>query len=168
MVHTLIVYTFVVATNIVKVSIEKVLQSKVKYKQHESVILNILYNTILIENSEETIFRRFGITRAQYNVLRILKGAKGVPMNLCDVQGRMLKRMSNTTRLVDKLLAKELVQRIVCPDNRRKVEITITQSGLDLLEEISPVLDQKHHERLKNLSDEEQLKLIELLEKLRT
>lgn len=149
-------------------SIEKVLQSTVKYKQYESVILNILYSTILIENSEETIFRRFGITRAQYNVLRILKGAKGIPMNLCDVQGRMLKRMSNTTRLVDKLLAKDFVERIVCPDNRRKVEITITTLGHELLENISPVLNTKHQERLKNLSDEEQLTLIELLEKLRT
>lgn len=149
-------------------SIEKVLQSTVKYKQYESVILNILYSTILIENSEETIFRKFGITRAQYNVLRILKGAKGVPMNLCDVQGRMLKRMSNTTRLVDKLLAKDFVERIVCPDNRRKVEITITKLGHELLDNILPVLNSKHQERLKNLSDEEQVTLIELLEKLRT
>lgn len=149
-------------------SIEKILQSKVKYKQHESVILNLLYNTILIENSEESIFRRFGITRAQYNVLRILKGAKDKPMNLCDVQGRMLKRMSNTTRLVDKLLTKAYVERIVCPNNRRKVEITITSQGLDLLEKISPVLDRKHLERLENLTNQEQLTLIELLEKLRT
>lgn len=149
-------------------NIEQVLQSKVKYKLHESVILNLLYGTILIENSEESIFRRFGITRAQYNVLRILKGAKGSPMNLCDVQGRMLKRMSNTTRLVDKLLAKEFVERIICPDNRRKVEITITESGLTLLDEIAPVLKTKHEDRLKNLSEAEQHQLIELLEKLRT
>lgn len=155
-------------TNITKVSIEKVLQSKVKYKQHESIILNILYNTILIENTEESIFRKFGITRAQYNVLRILRGANNTPMNLCDVQGRMLKRMSNTTRLVDKLLAKDFVERIVCPNNRRKVEITITELGLELLEDISPILNKKHHERLQHLTNEEQLTLIKLLEKLRT
>ena len=149
-------------------NIEKVLQSKVKYKLHESVILNLFYSTILMENSEESIFRKFGLTRAQYNVLRILKGAKGNPMNLCDVQGRMLKRMSNTTRLVDKLLAKGFVERVICPDNRRKVEITITQSGLDLLEDISPVLNSKHHERLQNLTEKEQIILVELLEKLRT
>lgn len=149
-------------------NIEQVLQSKIKYKLHESVILNLLYSTILVENSEESIFRRFGITRAQYNVLRILKGAKGVPMNLCDVQGRMLKRMSNTTRLVDKLLAKGFVERIVCPDNRRKVEITVTEIGLELLDNIAPVLQDKHEERLNNLSEDEQNKLVELLEKLRT
>lgn len=149
-------------------NIEKVLQSTVKYKLHDSVILNLLYSTILIENSEESIFRKFGITRAQYNVLRILKGAKGNPMNLFDVQSRMLKRMSNTTRLVDKLLTKNYVERIVCPENRRKVEITITETGLNLLDDILPVLNSKHSEKLKNLSEEEQKSLIELLEKLRT
>ncbi len=149
-------------------SIEKILQSTVKYKLHDSVILNLLYSTILIENSEESIFRKFGITRAQYNVLRILKGAKGNPMNLFDVQSRMLKRMSNTTRLVDKLLTKNYVERIVCPENRRKVEITITETGLNLLDEILPILNSKHFEKLKNLSEEEQKSLIKLLEKLRT
>ncbi len=149
-------------------NIEQVLQSKVKYKLHESVILNLIYSTILIENSEESIFRKFGITRAQYNVLRILNGAKGNPMNLCDVQGRMLKRMSNTTRLVDKLLAKGFVERIICPNNRRKVEITVTELGINLIEDISPVLKLKHEDRLKRLSQNEQQQLVELLEKLRT
>lgn len=147
--------------------IEDVLKSDKKYHTYERVILNLVYNTILIENIEESIFGRFGLTRAQYNVLRILRGSKGTTLNLFDIQDRMLKKMSNTTRLVDKLVTLELVHRETNPDNRRKVEISITSNGLDLLEKIDPVLEIKHKERLQKLSEEEQTTLISLLEKMR-
>lgn len=147
--------------------IEKVLKSEISYEHYQSVILNILYSSIQIENSEESIFRKFGITRSQYNVLRILRGSKTESMNLFEIQGRMLKRMSNTTRLVDKLLDKQYVERKICSDNRRKVEVSITNNGLDLLVEIDPVLKSKHEERLNSLTYEEQSTLVNLLEKIR-
>ncbi|MFD2518896.1 MarR family winged helix-turn-helix transcriptional regulator [Salinimicrobium flavum] len=104
---------------------------------------------------------------AQFNVLRILRGQKGKPASLSYVSDRMIHKMSNTTRLVDKLLEKGLVERIVCPENRRKVEITITQDGLDLLKIVDKVIDEAQNNLLSNLNQEEIDQLILLLKKLK-
>jgi DNA-binding MarR family transcriptional regulator len=87
---------------------------------------------------------------------------------MCVIQERMLAKTSNTTRLVDKLLLKDLVTREVCAENRRKMEITITQKGLDLLSELDPKVEK--HETLfaQNLTQDELVQLNELLEKFRT
>jgi DNA-binding MarR family transcriptional regulator len=84
------------------------------------------------------------------------------------IQERMIAKSSNTTRLIDKLLLKELVTRKVCPDNRRKIEVTITQKGLDLLNELDPKVIE--HETLfaSNLNPNELEQLNTLLEKYRT
>ena len=83
------------------------------------------------------------------------------------LQERMLAKTSNTTRLVDKLLLKELVTRKVCPANRRKVEVLITSKGLDLLTELDPLVDQHEACFTSNLSGEELETLNFLLEKFR-
>jgi len=100
--------------------------------------------------------------------LRILKGQNGNPTNMCVIQERMVAKTSNTTRLVDKLLLKELVTREICPDNRRKMEIAITQKGLNLLLEVNPKVDKHESIFAQNLSQEELEQLNTLLEKLRT
>ena len=76
-------------------------------------------------NSAE-IMKPYDLSGEQYNVLRILRGQKGCPANMCIIQERMLAKNSNTTRLIDKLLLKDFVTREVCPDNRRKIEVLIT------------------------------------------
>jgi len=80
----------------------------------------------------------------------------------------MLAKTSNTTRLVDKLLLKELVTRNVCPGNRRKIEVLITQKGLDVLKELDPKVDAHEEAFAKNLSTDELELLNKLLEKYRT
>ena len=69
----------------------------------------------------------FEVSMQQFNVLRILRGQQGNPANLSTINERMVTKMSNTTRLVDKLIAKGHVSRCICPSNRRKVEILITE-----------------------------------------
>uniref|UniRef100_UPI00261BDFB2 MarR family winged helix-turn-helix transcriptional regulator n=1 Tax=Flavobacterium sp. TaxID=239 RepID=UPI00261BDFB2 len=103
-----------------------------------------------------------------FNVLRILRGQKGNPANMSMIQERMITKNSNTTRLIDKLLAKSLVTRNVCPENRRKIEIVITAKGRALLEELDPLVAANEELFVKNLSEDEQKVLIELLEKFRT
>ena len=83
------------------------------------------------------------------------------------IQERMIAKTSNTTRLVDKLLLKELVLREVCPNNRRKMEITITEKGLELLLQLDPLVEAHERAFSKNLSVEELELLNELLEKFR-
>jgi DNA-binding MarR family transcriptional regulator len=148
--------------------IEDALKSTVDYSKSTSVILNVMYTQNVITDSFNDIIKPYDISGEQYNVLRILRGQKGCPANMCIIQERMLAKTSNTTRLVDKLLLKDLVTRNVCPENRRKIEVLITQKGLDLLTELDPKV--KEHEEFfaKNLNIEELEQLNTLLEKYRT
>lgn len=148
--------------------IEEVIKSNVALKDAKKVILNVMYTQNVINDKFNEILKPYDLSGEQYNVLRILRGQKGNPANMCIIQERMLAKNSNTTRLIDKLLLKELVTRNVCPDNRRKIEVLITQKGLDMLTELDPKVDE--HEKLfaNNLTEEELTLLNTLLEKYRT
>ena len=148
--------------------IEDELKSTVDYTKSTREVLNLMYTQNVITDSFNEIIKPYDISGEQYNVLRILRGQKGHPANMCIIQERMLARTSNTTRLVDKLLLKDLVTRNVCPENRRKIEVLITQKGLDLLTELDPKVKEHEETFSKNLSEEELIQLNILLEKYRT
>nr|WP_315190826.1 MarR family transcriptional regulator [uncultured Flavobacterium sp.] len=147
--------------------IEDVLKSTVPMDNSKKIILNILYTQNVITENFNEILKPYDISGEQYNVLRILRGQKGNPANMCMIQERMLAKTSNTTRLVDKLLLKELVTREVCPENRRKIEVMITQKGLDVLKELDPKVTQHEASFSKNLNADEIKLLSQLLEKYR-
>ena len=130
-------------------------------------VVNLMYTTRIIEEAIAGVLQAYDITIQQYNVLRILRGQKGNPANLCTIQERMIDRSSNTTRLVDKLIKKEWVERRVCERNRRKVEIFITNNGLDVLQELDPVIDDNNKKIVSNLSFEQLEGLNRLLDLLR-
>lgn len=161
--------TFVPTNFVITImKIEEIIKSNVSLDDAKRVILNLMYTqNVVAEKFYETI-KPFDLSGEQYNVLRILRGQKGNPANMCVIQERMITKNSNTTRLIDKLLAKDLVTRNVCPENRRKMEILITEKGLALLQELDPIV--AAHEQLfaQNLTPTEQAMLIELLEKFRT
>jgi len=148
--------------------IEDELKSTIEYSKPTSVILNLKLTENVITESFNEVIKPYDISGEQYNVLRILRGQKGQPANMCIIQERMLAKTSNTTRLVDKLLLKELVTRNVCPDNRRKIEVLITQQGLDLLTELDPKVKGHADSFANNLTPEELEQLNILLEKYRT
>lgn len=134
----------------------------------KKVMMNIMYTqNVLGENFNETV-KDYDLSPEQYNVLRILRGQKGKPANMCVIQERMIARTSNTTRLVDKLLLKGLVTREVCEENRRKMEILITEKGLNLLTELDPLLNAHEEKFSNNLTPTELEQLNTLLEKYRT
>lgn len=147
--------------------IEEVIKSTMPMDLSKKIILNILYTQNVVSDSFNEILKPYDISGEQYNVLRILRGQKGNPANMCVIQERMLARTSNTTRLVDKLLLKEFVTREVCPENRRKIEVTITQKGLDVLKELDPKVTAHEESFSNNLSAGEIIQLNQLLEKYR-
>lgn len=134
----------------------------------KKAILNIMYTQIVLNDKFVEILKPYDLSGEQYNVLRILRGQKGNPANMCIIQERMLAKSSNTTRLIDKLLLKEFVTREVCPENRRKIEVLITQKGLDVLAELDPKVDEHEQAFASNLSPQELQQLNNLLEKYRT
>lgn len=149
-------------------TIEEVIKSTVKMDNAKKVILNIMYTQNVVQDHFNELLKPYDLSGEQYNVLRILRGQKGKPANMCVIQERMLAKTSNTTRLVDKLLLKEFVTRNVCPDNRRKIEVLITQKGLDVLKELDPKVDEHERTFADNLKPEELILLNQLLEKFRT
>ncbi|WP_412463726.1 MarR family winged helix-turn-helix transcriptional regulator [Flavobacterium mekongense] len=148
--------------------IEEVIKSNVALKDAKKVILNIIYTQNVLSDKFNEILKPYDLSNEQYNVLRILRGQKGNPANMCIIQERMLAKNSNTTRLIDKLLLKDLVTREVCPDNRRKIEVLITQKGLDVLTMLDPKVDEHEQQFANNLTEEELNLLNSLLEKYRT
>ena len=134
----------------------------------KKTVLNIMYTQNVLAEKFNEILKAYDLSPEQFNVLRILKGQNGKPTNMCVIQERMIAKTSNTTRLVDKLLLKELVTREICPGNRRKMEIAITEKGLELLDDLNPKVEHNECLLAQKLSAEELEQLNYLLEKLRT
>lgn len=147
--------------------IEKLLNLAPGMTSSREVILNILYTNNTYYEKSLVVLKPFDISLEQYNVLRILKAQKGKPISMGEIQKRMIAKTSNTTRLVDKLLAKKFVDRYTCEDNRRKILVTITSDGLSLLEHAELAVYQMEDQFTNKLSISEHQKLVELLEKLR-
>ena len=126
-------------------------------------IISILKTSAFISEILLTGLKPYEISEQQFNVLRILRGQKGIAANLSTVQDRMVHKMSNTTRLIDKLVQKKLVKRNVCVKNRRKIELFITEDGLDLLKKIDPISDEIEKKILSNISSQDLNSLISIL-----
>ena len=126
-------------------------------------LLNIIYTANWITSCQNEFFKEFGISPQQYNILRILRGA-GKPLKVQTIKDRMLERSPNATRLMDKLCAKNYIERLPSEHDRRVVKIVITNEGMDLLDSIPNNLNK---ELLKNLSEDDAKTLSELLDKMR-
>jgi DNA-binding MarR family transcriptional regulator len=126
-------------------------------------LLNLIYSANWISSQQNTFFKLFGISPQQFNILRILRGAKA-PLKVNTIKERMLERAPNATRLMDKLCDKDLIERIACPDDRRVVHIQITNKGLGLLKKIDKDMKEDY---LENLTEKEASQLSDLLDKIR-
>ena len=129
----------------------------------KNAIISILQASAFISDVLLKGLKPHDISEQQFNVLRILRGQKGIAANLSTVQERMVHKMSNTTRLIDKLIQKKLVKRNVCIKNRRKIELFITEDGLDLLKKIDPISDEIEKKILSNISSQDLNSLISIL-----
>jgi DNA-binding MarR family transcriptional regulator len=147
--------------------IEDVIKSSSPIPIEKKTVLNVLYTQQIIADRFSEIVKNYDLSMEQFNVLRILRGQQEKPANMCVIQERMIAKTSNTTRLVDKLLAKNLVDRAVCEANRRKIEVKITRKGLDLLSTLDPLILAHEHQFANNLNHEELILFNQLLEKYR-
>ncbi|HYG53070.1 MAG TPA: MarR family transcriptional regulator [Flavobacteriales bacterium] len=144
---------------------EEIKQKKFENEFHKLTI-NVMFTASWFQARHLQIFKPHGISGQQYNILRILKGQLPNPAPLKLLTERMIDKMSNTSRLVEKLVKKGLVERTICEGNRRQVDIIITQKGLDLLKEVTKKLDMEQS-RLTSLTEKEAKQLNNLLDQLR-
>lgn len=146
--------------------IEQELQQARFDSEHHKAALNILFTAGWINAIDLSFLKPYGISPQQFNVLRILRGQHPATVRLCDITPRMLDRMSNTARLVEKLRLKGFVSREQNQQNRREVDITITPEGLVLLKEIDAKMAEWYSHFTK-ISEAEAAQLNILLDKLR-
>ena len=142
--------------------VEQIIQTKSFHSLEQRTVIHLLLVGNRISEMVGQALKPFGISMQQFNVLRILRGQKGEPSNLNTLNERMISRMSNTTRLVDKLLERGFVSRTVCESNRRKIEITLTASGAEILSRMDTVVREVENDLMKNMSGED-LKTLNLL-----
>jgi DNA-binding MarR family transcriptional regulator len=147
-------------------SLEREIQQERFLNEHEKAAINILFTSSWLYNINAARLKPYDITPEQFNVLRILRGSHPKALMLADITSRMLDKNSNATRLVEKLRQKGLLKRDICENNRRQVDISITEKGLGVLKKIDGE-EQEWLATLKNISKSEAQELNRVLDKLR-
>jgi len=150
------------------VRLEDEIKQPVFQSAQQRAFLNVLFTAGWLSGRQAAVFRPFGLTLPQFNVLRILRGQHPCPATVALLTERMLDKSSNASRIVDKLEQKHLVTRRECPSNRRAVDIRITETGLKLLSRIDAETHGDPGQRaLAHLTEAELIQLNELLDKIR-
>jgi MarR family transcriptional regulator, 2-MHQ and catechol-resistance regulon repressor len=145
---------------------QDILQSKFR-NEHQKASVNLLYTYGWVMEQTKELFASEDITPQQFNILRILRGSFPQPLSTLQIRERMLDKMSDTSRIVDRLIAKGLVKKGTCKTDRRLVDVIITDKGKKMLERLDKRQDELDN-IIGNLSEKEAAILSELLDKIRS
>ena len=146
-------------------SIEEDIQQPKFRNEYQKTVINLIYTYNWINERIKQVLEKVDLTPQQFNILRILRGA-GSPLSTLQIRQRMLDKMSDTSRIVDRLLKKALVKKVVCKTDRRLVDVTISEKGLKLLEKIDSFNDEMDR-MINSISTDEASTLNTLLDKIR-
>ena len=133
--------------------------------EHQKAIINFIYTFHWMNERMKAFFEKEDITSQQFNILRILRGA-GKPISTLQIRQSMLDKMSDTSRIVDRLLAKDYVKKTTCENDKRLVDVSITTKGKKLLEKMD-ASETEMDDILISLSDAEAKTLNKMLDKIR-
>ena len=145
---------------------QSISQSKFDSEQ-EKLMINVIYSANLLNLITSRLFKPYELSPQQYNVLRILRGQKGESIALMDIEYRMLDKSSNVSRLVDKLISKDLINRSISSKDRRRIEIVITSRGVSVLKEIDVILSEMNSKIKAIISDDNAKQTNRILDQLR-
>lgn len=147
--------------------IEEAIQQKKFRDEYQKAHINVLFTASWIHQQSLQALKPFNISWQQFNILRILRGMHPEPASVKLLTERMIDKMSNASRLVEKLKQKGLVERKSCKSDRRQVDVVITEKGLDLLTLASEAMDQQMGMTKSQLSPEQAMQLNDLLDAMR-
>ena len=134
---------------------------------YEKVVFNIMLTSSCLNKKQSDALKPYGLTVQQFNILRILKNLEGKSASVKLLTEHMVDKMSNASRLVDKLISKKLVSKVESNNDRRMVDVKVTKKGLDILEIASKSLSNSISKNTNALSEIEVLQLSDLLDRLR-
>lgn len=146
---------------------QRIQQSRPFRSEHERAAVNVLYTATWILEHMRDFLAGYGITQQQYNVLRILRGQYPESISTCDIRNRMIDRAPDASRIVDRMIAKNLVQKTPSVKDKRRIDVTITKNGLALLDAISVAMEGPDN-LLRRLSTEECKHLNSLLDTMKS
>ncbi|MGB1243394.1 MAG: MarR family winged helix-turn-helix transcriptional regulator [Chitinophagales bacterium] len=147
--------------------IEQEIQQQYFKSEHQKVHINLLFTAAWLSQQVTQTLKPYHISWQQFNILRIVKGQHPKSVTVKLLRERMIDKMSNASRLVEKLRQKGLVIRKECPNDRRRVDIILTDKGMQLIEVTSALLDENLEDQLNNVSIEEAKVLNDLLDRIR-
>lgn len=147
--------------------LEDEIKQKAFTSDFQKMLLNVYFTSSWFATHSSRVLKPYRLTLQQYNVLRILRGQHTKPASVGLIQERMLDKSSNASRLIDKLLLKKLVDRKVCSNDRRQMEIRITQKGLDMLAELDGKMNYGEVLAQNRISEEEAAMVSDILDRLR-
>jgi DNA-binding MarR family transcriptional regulator len=145
--------------------IEKDIQQANFRNEYQKMGINLLFTANWMNERISRVLAMEDITQQQYNILRILRGSDA-PLSTLKIRERMLDKMSDTSRIVDRLIVKDLVEKTACVKDKRLVDITVTKKGLQLLEKLD-ALNEQIDSILKGVSEKEATTINQILDKLR-
>ncbi len=134
--------------------------------EYQKLIVNLVFTNNYLHSKMSPVFKEYGITRQQFNALRILRGQHPKPATINLLKERMLDKMSDTSRIVDRLLIKKLIEKTKNSTDKRAADIIISRKGLDLLKRLDPITN-GFNDIVSSLSESEAKNLNELLDKIR-
>lgn len=146
--------------------IDKDIQQAKFRNVYQKAAINLIYTVGWMREKTKAIFEAEDITPQQFNILRILRGSFPKPLSTLQIRERMLEKMSDTSRIVDRLIGKGLVKKLTCKNDRRLVDVIISDKGKKLLEKLDLRQDEIDAV-LSNLSEEDANMLSKLLDKAR-
>ena len=146
-------------------SIEKDIQQAAFRNEYQKMGINLIFTANWLNEKVGKILSTEKITQQQYNILRILRGSE-TPLSTLKIRERMLDKMSDTSRIVDRLIAKELVEKTACQSDKRLVDITLSKKGWQLLEKLDQ-FDAQIDAILKGINEKEANTINQILDKLR-
>jgi DNA-binding MarR family transcriptional regulator len=135
--------------------------------QRQKMLINLIYTYNVLSSKMQEFLKTESLTMQQYNILRILRGQHPNPATNSLVKDRMLDKNSDVTRIIDRMIRDGLVSRVNCESDRRRVDITITNAGLDKLQRLDRISGQMD-QIAAGLTEDEAVNLNEMLDKLRS
>ena len=147
-------------------SLEQDIQQPKFRNEHQKAVVNLLFTVSWLKEQTKAIFDPEDITPQQFNILRILRGSHPKPLSTQAIRDRMVEKMSDTSRIVDRLIVKGLVKKVTCESDRRLVDVQITDKGRKLLERFD-LKENEMDEIVKGLNEAEAKELNHLLDKIR-
>ena len=146
---------------------EDIKQEKGFKNEFQKALINVMYTEGWLRNKMSEILKPHGLTSQQYNVLRILRGSNPEPLSTSCIRSRMLDKMSDASRMVDRLDKKQLVEKRVCKEDKRLVDVYITDKGQELLKVLDTPIGE-FHKFFGSITEDEAKALNEILDKLRS